>query len=358
MRKIQGFLMMILLSASLSGCGSDMPGLPVGVQDNVVGNTNLNIMNRGLAAEQGNKVYFSDSGKLCSANRDGSNKKELTECFIFPCINVIGDWIYFFDTQGSYEEGTIEYGIYKVKTNGNERTKIVSTYYVSFIVQNNMIYYFDEEGLNQIDVNGENGQILFSKENSYIDPQECKVFLFDGGLRLFIDGGYGEEECYTMNLDGTDVKTLREEFPEFEWDGSEWHDRTGVRICPISDELFCVTDDREYNIIDREGNHVHSHYQDWPEVYTYCEGYLLANDWNKRGGNSLFLEGKEFIDLELEYGVDDVSGICIAGDSLYIGTEKNIGEKGDGVICDLAILPMKRVREFIGNWDEKEWKLY
>ena len=58
-----------------------------------------------------------------------------------PYINVVGNYIYY---VGVYDSGN-NYGIYRVKTDGTGKTKLIGNYgYNSFIVQDNYLYYIKE----------------------------------------------------------------------------------------------------------------------------------------------------------------------------------------------------------------------
>jgi len=170
---------------------------------NKQGNTSGNIANGGIAAIQGDWIYYRNNG-IWKIRTDGTEKQKLTDDIV-AYINVIGDWIYYngrdFDeteinirrirTDGTqkanlnnvnswyvtvigdwiyYLQTTFdEYGymmggdIYKTKTDGTEVKQLTNSGYISsFSVDNGFIYYmflFERE-IHVIDTNGENASTI------------------------------------------------------------------------------------------------------------------------------------------------------------------------------------------------------
>ena len=99
------------------------------------GNSIGNIINKGLAAEQGEWIYYintSDGNKIYKINKDGTSKTKLTATEALY-LNVYGDWIYYLSN------GTM----YRIRTNGTSLTKVTTdnAKYINLI--GDYIYYFN-----------------------------------------------------------------------------------------------------------------------------------------------------------------------------------------------------------------------
>jgi tricorn protease-like protein len=122
---------------ALIGCGSG----------NNIGNTPGNINNDGLAAIQGNRIYYvnpSDGHSIYSMRTDGSDKQKLNDDgSVF--INVVGDRIYYI---GGKENA---HYIYSMKTDGTDRQKLNDDNSKFVNVVGGRIYYVNNsDGLGRI----------------------------------------------------------------------------------------------------------------------------------------------------------------------------------------------------------------
>ncbi|UNC91112.1 DUF5050 domain-containing protein [Candidatus Contubernalis alkaliaceticus] len=110
----------------------------LGKEEWVRGNTTGNISNYGLAALQGNWVYFSnegDGGKLYRMNLDGSDLTRLNEDNS-KYINVVGSWVYYANVDDDYK-------VYKIKTDGSGLTRLNDDYSRSINVVGEWVYYIE-----------------------------------------------------------------------------------------------------------------------------------------------------------------------------------------------------------------------
>ena len=151
------------------------------------GNSGNNLMNGGLAAEQGNWIYFANKygyNSIYKIKKDGTSIKKLYDGYI-DNINVIGDWVYFSNgnkfckikTDGSqYTEISNEFiadfciigdevyfndyhGIYKMKTDASEKVKLSNDDVSTFNIEGDWIYYCnvaDKNRLYKIKTDGSN----------------------------------------------------------------------------------------------------------------------------------------------------------------------------------------------------------
>lgn len=105
------------------------------------GNTCGNIANRGLAAKQGDWIYynnFNDGRKLFKERTNGCDKVKLCDddC---EYINVVGDWIYYSNTSEWNK-------LYKIRTDGTERIILVDKQCAYISVFGGWIYYVEDLG--------------------------------------------------------------------------------------------------------------------------------------------------------------------------------------------------------------------
>ena len=112
---------------------------------NTVGNTPDNSVVWGLVASQGNWVYFNNSshdGYLYKMRQDGSQKQLISRDYCLG-INVVGEWIYYYK-EDSYDGN---YGLYKIRLDGSQRTKLNSIKYQYFVhVVGDYIYTSNSHG--------------------------------------------------------------------------------------------------------------------------------------------------------------------------------------------------------------------
>lgn len=80
-------------------------------EKNVIGNTSWNLNSMNYITEQGNWVYYFVNDELCKEDREG-NKYVLVSQVRGKDIQIIGDWIYFYNLR--------EKVISKIKTDGSE----------------------------------------------------------------------------------------------------------------------------------------------------------------------------------------------------------------------------------------------
>lgn len=149
MSKLKKFLSIILIVGVVITCGftKSVDGA------SVYGNSNSNISNGGYAAANGNYSYIRSSKiykETKEANyyyiyrtyKNGSAKKQIVNnAAEEPYINVVGKYMYY---VGIYDSGN-RHGIYRVKTDGTEKTRLISNYgYNPIIVKDNYLYYIKE----------------------------------------------------------------------------------------------------------------------------------------------------------------------------------------------------------------------
>lgn len=183
---------------------------------NILGNASGNIVNYGIAAAQGEWVYFALTTGLFKAKADGSDTAELydSNCFF---VNVVGDYLYFADSKDSghlYKmktDGTLRQKIldrrviyvtvlgewiyywdyidskaYKIKTDGTGKTVVVNDTTSYMNISGNWIYYYKNDGSQvcRIGLDGTNNQVLFTKEIGLMNVQGDWLYYTDKTTRF------------------------------------------------------------------------------------------------------------------------------------------------------------------------------
>jgi hypothetical protein len=128
---------------SISGPSGSMTSSPSQqpAQINTIGNTPGNLSNYGLAAQQGDWIYYSTvfvnggKGNLYKIRTDGTGKTKLIDGRVL-FINVVGDWIYYVNIGVSGNN----YDLYKIRTDGTGETKLSNSAFDISVV-GDWIYY-------------------------------------------------------------------------------------------------------------------------------------------------------------------------------------------------------------------------
>lgn len=159
----------------------------------VNGNTQGNLINFGLAAREGEWVYYNSNNQLYKAKTDGSMKTELSSDSP-SFINVSGDWVYYINAAADPTEGN---KIYKVKTDGTGKTKVSDDTAMYTTVSGDWIYYTnasDGSKLYKIKTDS-TGKTRLSDDLAY----EINVL----GDWVYYSSGYDEKMLCKVRTDGT-----------------------------------------------------------------------------------------------------------------------------------------------------------
>lgn len=161
---------------------------------NKLGNSSGNISNDGYAAKQGEWIYYvhisdnpsySEYAGLYKMKEDGSNKTKLSSGY-FRNINVIGEWIYYHDM--------ISTGLYKMKTNGTSKMLVRDGYVQNVNVIGSKIYFTAIDGLYKMNTDG--------SETVKLVDGNIKEITINGNYIYYINGD--EFRIYKMKLDGSE----------------------------------------------------------------------------------------------------------------------------------------------------------
>lgn len=164
----------------------------------VVGNTMANIANGGSVAFSGDTIFYvSRSERNALKKLRGGVSETITKGRISG-LNVVGDWIYFVDRD--------DYGIYKIRTDGNDRTKIGDYMAKELYVIGDRMYFVnwnDDCRVYSTDLDGKKAEKLTEKGTDklhiygsrfYTDDSETEAAMFSVPLR-----GGENITAFTMN---------------------------------------------------------------------------------------------------------------------------------------------------------------
>jgi hypothetical protein len=164
------------------------------------GNTPGNIVNDGLAATDGEWIYYSnpaDEGRLYKMKPDGSGKTKLSDNKDAEYINVVGGWVYY-ARSGSY--------IYRVRTNGKDEAQLSKTAATYVSVVDGWIYYHnkaDKGAIYRMKTDGSEVTKLNSQTSSYINVADGWVYYIDITGSQLVKG-----PAYRMRVDGSEQTRL------------------------------------------------------------------------------------------------------------------------------------------------------
>ena len=175
---------------------------PETTSSNGRGNSAGNIVNLGLVAQQGGWIYYrsNDGGRIYKVRTDGSERTKLND-ESSSYINVVDGWIYY--VKG-YEFGG---RIYRMRTNGSERTKLndeSSSYYINVV--DGWIYYVvaGKGGIYRMRIDGSECTQLTKEFSKYINVIDGWVY-YQGSLR----------KIYRMRTDGSERTQVHDDAADY-----------------------------------------------------------------------------------------------------------------------------------------------
>ncbi len=159
---------------------------------NLVGNSNGNIVNGGLAALQGDTVYFrsNEGGSLAMGNLSGGGVKVISSDAAW-FINIIGDWIYYSNRDDNNR-------IYKIKTDGSGRATLTDGGSWFVTVVEDWIYYISEDDnyqLAKIELNGDNKTIISEDSAWFINISDGWIYYINRS---------DQDKIYRIKADGSE----------------------------------------------------------------------------------------------------------------------------------------------------------
>lgn len=162
--------------------------------DNVMGNTNGNLVNGGQVAISGEWIYYSSSIGIYRMKDDGTEKETLylwNENGQPVSLNVVGEWIYY---KNLYP--------FKMKIDGTEQQQISDPQYSgSFRVIGDWMYFGSEY---KMKTDGSNLQQIYDKNGA----PGMTVNIVDNWIYYYDSDNEGNDSIFRMKTDGTDKQKI------------------------------------------------------------------------------------------------------------------------------------------------------
>lgn len=157
------------------------------------GNSGNNLVNYGLAAEQGEWIYYTNKSgfnSIYKMRKDGTSIKKLYDGYI-ESINVIGEWVYFSN----------HYRLCKIKTDGSEYTEMSNEVIANLNIIGDWVY-FTNNGLNKMKTDGSGKVKLCSDDISEFNIE---------GDWIYYSNITDKNKLYKIKTDGTHRVRLTKE---------------------------------------------------------------------------------------------------------------------------------------------------
>lgn len=168
---------------------------------NTRGNTVCNSYNFGIAAINGDWIYYTtglfEKSELYKIRTDGTGKTKISDDYAEE-INVLGDWIY-------YANLTDNYRVYKIKTDGTGKTKVISDKTGDINIIGDWIYYANDDDnlrLYKIKTDGTGRVKLGDDQATFLDVINQTIYYTN------VDDDF---KLYKINTDGTGREKLVDE---------------------------------------------------------------------------------------------------------------------------------------------------
>ena len=237
-RSVISFVVALALIV-LGGCSNQSS------ETGVYGNTSSNLANGGMAAVNGDWIYFinyGDYNSLYKINKDGSQEEKISSDYAYY-LNYYDDWLYYCNaSENSYiykikpdgtqrtlvsesaarnltivdgwmyfvnitytENENASMTIFKAKTDGSELTQLLSSVVNGFCVAGDMIYYIDGESstIYKMKTDGSGNTQLASATAVMMSVLDDRIYYVDGTDEL--------NTLWSMKLDGTENTKLSDD---------------------------------------------------------------------------------------------------------------------------------------------------
>jgi uncharacterized protein YchJ len=97
-------------------------------------------------------------------------------------VTVIGDWIYYYHDKSDFENTenlTVDGSIYKMRTDGTEKTSLLDEYIHVFMVSGGVIFYSSMDGIFRMDTDGGNVKQIVSGSNvNFFDIDDDNEWIY------------------------------------------------------------------------------------------------------------------------------------------------------------------------------------
>lgn len=207
--------------------------------ETITGNTSTNLLNGGLFAKDGDKIYFAnpyDQNAIYSMNEDLSKPKKIYEDYA-SYINAAGDYIFY--TRRNDQKGNkggnaflslSTTGLYRITKSGGAIGQLYRDPTQTANLLGNHVYYqhYDQEKGLQLFSIGIDGK----EDTMLVDEAVSPTVIVDG--TIYYTGMGSDHDIHTINIDGTASRTICE------------GNFTGLAYANGS--LYCLDMDNDYTL--------------------------------------------------------------------------------------------------------------
>lgn len=196
------FIVLMFIISLFSGCSmtNDSSIKPT------MGNSNGNINNGGIAAKQGDWIYFTSGESIYKEKIDGSERVLIINAHA-NSINVVNDWIYY--SAQTYRNDFL----YKVKTDGTLEMSLFETNSGDWISGIHIVgdwIYFSVRSIENKSLNKLYKMKTDGSETKIIEIDNAEFLNFEGDWIYYANRG-DEWDIYKMRIDGSERTKLSTE---------------------------------------------------------------------------------------------------------------------------------------------------
>ena len=221
----------------------------------VYGNSNSNINNGGVAAYKSGYNYVRSSKptnvlmtsyNIYKIKGTSSTKKIIANnAYLMPSINVVGNYVYYLGTYNSGES----VGIYRVKTDGTGKTRLIGNVESPFIVKDSGIYYikstYDYDKLCYYSISSKKTtKTLYTTTTRTID-----ALSISGNYAYLLATGYENQLIYKIDTN-TKARTTLKKLVTYTFDDEDYdedYDDSDIDFDEDFDEDFDWDDFEDYD---------------------------------------------------------------------------------------------------------------
>lgn len=221
----------------------------------VYGNSNSNINNGGVAAYKSGYNYVRSSKptnvlmtsyNIYKIKGTSSTKKIIANnAYLMPSINVVGNYVYYLGTYNSGES----VGIYRVKTDGTGKTRLIGNVESPFIVKDSGIYYikstYDYDKLCYYSISSKKTtKTLYTTTTRTID-----ALSISGNYAYVLATGYENQLIYKIDTN-TKARTTLKKLVTYTFDDEDYdedYDDSDIDFDEDFDEDFDWDDFEDYD---------------------------------------------------------------------------------------------------------------
>lgn len=168
-------------------------------KNNETGNTAGNLMNGGRVAAKKDMTYLSlyYHSNLYSHVSEGAFLPfiEIEKYYSMSSLNIKDDWIYYSLRHMNITDKSLD-GLYKMKTDGTNKVKLLTTNTYRMTLYNNQLFYTESDQLYSTDLDGNNKKVI---------ALNCSYFTIDNGIIYYIAK---DQSIHSIQLDGTNNKII------------------------------------------------------------------------------------------------------------------------------------------------------